>query len=521
MSNEAFGKLRAFLWPVHRHELRKFVPMLLMFFLITFNYNILRAAKDALVVTAPSSGAEAIPFIKVWVILPMAFLVTYLFTRLSNRLSREGVFYAMMTIFISFFFIFTFVLYPLRDSLHPHELADKLQDMLPTGFRGIIALFRNWTFTLFYVASEMWSTIIMSVLFWGFANEVTSVNDAKRFYGLLGVSANFSGIVSGLLSSALSHITFNPSLPFGVDAWGQSVLYLNAVVIVAGIVCTFLFRWLQNSGHGYQRTVDPTSNEETPKIKMGMRKNFAYLAKSKYLIYIAVIVVMYNIAMNLVEVVWKDQVKQLYPNPSDFNAYMGQVLTAIGVVSTITSVFISGNLIRQFSWTFSAMISPIILVVTGVGFFAFLLFKDSGIATGIAGVVGYTPLAMVVLFGSLQNCFSRASKYTVFDTTKELAFVPLSPESKLKGKAAIDGVGSRLGKSGGSVIHQALLLGFGSVALSTPYVGLLLLFVIGAWMLAAKSLGRQFNELTSHKEVIVVPEDEPSQAEGAINEPAR
>ena len=48
-------------------------------------------------------------------------------------------------------------------------------------------------------------------------------------------------------------------------------------------------------------------------VKMGLRKNFSYLAKSKYLICIAVIVVMYNIAINLVEVVWKDQVKQLYP----------------------------------------------------------------------------------------------------------------------------------------------------------------------------------------------------------------
>src|SRR5882672_9865010 len=107
---------------------------------------------------------------------------------------------------------------------------------------------------------------------------------------------------------------------------------------------------------------------------MGLRKNFAYLAKSKYLIFIAIIVVTYNISINLVEVVWKDQVRQLYPNPGDFNAYMGKILTWTGVIAAIVSLFVS-TLIRKLSWTISALISPIILLLSGVIFFSFLLFK--------------------------------------------------------------------------------------------------------------------------------------------------
>ncbi|MBI3236816.1 MAG: AAA family ATPase, partial [Chlamydiales bacterium] len=103
-----FNRIRSYLWPIHRHELKKFIPMLLIFFLVGFNYSLLRATKDALVVTAPSSGAEALPFLKVWAILPMAFLFTFLFTRVSNRVSRENVFYVMMSIFIVFFLVFTF-----------------------------------------------------------------------------------------------------------------------------------------------------------------------------------------------------------------------------------------------------------------------------------------------------------------------------------------------------------------------------------------------------------------------------
>jgi AAA family ATP:ADP antiporter len=222
---------------------------------------------------------------------------------------------------------------------------------------------------------------------------------------------------------------------------------------------------------------------------------------------------MYNIAINLVEVVWKDQMKQLCPNPGEFNGYMGQVLTAGGIVATVVSIFILGAVIRNFSWKLNALISPIIMITTGIGFFSFILFKDSGLASNIAAWFGATPLAVGVFFGSMQNCFARASKYTFFDATKEIAFIPLSKESKLKGKAAIDGVGSRLGKSGGSVIHQGLLMFSGTVALSTPYVAVILVAVSAAWVVAVYALGRRFNDLVSHHETLSFSEEERLMAE--------
>lgn len=503
-SIEGFSKLRAFLWPIHGRELKKFVPMLLIFFLICFNYSTLRATKDALVCTAPASGAEALPFLKVWVVLPMALLFTFIFTRLANRLTRERVFYVMMALFLSFFFIFAFVLYPFKDYLHPHQLADKLQTILPVGFSGLIAIFRNWTFTAFYIMSEMWSTMIMTVLFWGFANEVTTVSEAKRYYVILGIGANIATICAGQMSKFISQYTFDPTSLVTTDSWEHSLIILNSIVIGAGLLSMGLFRWMHLKGGIDQSTA--TSAAEPQKIKMGIRKNFGYLARSKYLICIAVVVLMFNIAMTLLEVVWKDQVKQLYPNPNDFNAYMGEVLTGIGVVATVFAI-LSGTIIRKFSWTTAAMIPPAIFLVTGVGFFSFLLFKDSS-AGLLAAVIGSTPLTLGVFFGSLQNCLARASKYTLFDATKELSFIPLSKECKLKGKAAIDGFGSRLGKSGASVIHQSLIMIYGSISLSAPIVASIFVFIIGGWVLAVRTLGRQFAQLTSRQETINLPDED-------------
>ena len=492
-----FGKLRTMFWPIHKGELKKFLPMLGIYSLIVFNYSILKPAKDALLITAPSSGAEAIPYIKVWAVLPMAFLSTLIFTRLSNRFSREKVFYIMMSGFLAFFFLFAFVLYPMREILHPHAFADHIQQMLPAGFQGLIAIFRNWIFSLFYIMSELWGTIIMTVLFWGFANEVSSIGEAKRFYAILGVGANLATTFAGQVGVFLSGELFGGTIFIGQDRWEQSLVLICSVILVTGFLSILLYRKLCHNVFK-KEIVDskPMDSSKGSDIKMGMRKNFSYLANSKYLLCIAVIVLTYNISLNMIEVLWKDQVHHLYPHPADYSIYMNKVMTYIGITSTLFALFICGQVVRRFGWTTGAYLTPMIMLVTGILFFSFLLFRDVGVVGTAAAFFGTTPLIMCAFFGSLQNCLARAGKFTFFDVTKEMAFIPLSAECKLKGKAAIDGVGSRLGKSGGSFFHQVLLMIFGSVAMSTSFVAGILLITILGWMIAVRSLGKQFNALT-------------------------
>ncbi|MGR3911773.1 MAG: Npt1/Npt2 family nucleotide transporter [Candidatus Rhabdochlamydia sp.] len=504
MSLKSFSTLRALLWPVHREEYPKFIPMLLISFLICFNYYLLRISKEAVLITAPQSGAEALPFIKVWVILPTAFILTFLFTRLSNYLSRQTIFYVMLSIFMGYFCLFTFFLYPNQDKLHPHAFADHLQTLLPLGFRGFIALIRNWTFTTFYVMSEMWSTMIMTILFWGFANDTTSVKDAKRFYGLFGVGTNLSGVIAGALAAHLSTQQFNPLIPFGKTGWDQSIFLINMLVIASGLICMMLYWWMNRKGYGYTEE-NLRSHREAP-IKMSIRKSFASILKSPYLCLIAILVVTYNIVINLAEVVWKDQVKQLYPLAADFNHYMAEVNLWIALIAAIISFFISGNIIRVLGWTKSALISPILTFFTGLLFFgALLLPKETLMRLGLS--FGMAQPAIAVFLGSLQNCLLRGTKYSLVDATKELAFIPLSNEEKIRGKAAIDGIGSRLGKSGGSLIYQFLLISFGTIVGSIPIVGVLLIVSLTAWIFAVKALGKQFNYLTSDH---VPPQGEPS-----------
>merc|ERR1719214_95581 len=127
-----------------KKELKKIVPLGLMFFFILFNYTILRDTKDVLVVTARGSGAEIIPFLKTYVNLPGAIAFTVLYSKLSNKFTQPQIYRGVVASFLGFFASFAFLLYPNIGVLHPHGICDALAKALPGSFAAPIAIFRNW-----------------------------------------------------------------------------------------------------------------------------------------------------------------------------------------------------------------------------------------------------------------------------------------------------------------------------------------------------------------------------------------
>ena len=113
---------------------------------------------------------------------------------------------------------------------------------------------------------------------------------------------------------------------------------------------------------------------------------------------------------------------------------------------------------------------------------------------------------LIIFFGAFQNIISKVVKYSFFDSTKEMAYIPLDQESKVKGKAAIDMVGSRLGKSGSSWLQLALMqiAGTGSILVITPYlipivIGVTLYWSYSVYYLNKEIIGREEESAISKK----------------------
>jgi len=491
-THKEFGKIRSFLWPVHNHELKKILPMFLIFFCISFNYTVLRDTKDTLVVTG--SGAETIPFLKVYGVVPAAILFMLLYSKLSNMLSKENLFYATIAPFLVFFGLFASVFYPFRESLHPVAFCDMLSQILPVGFAGLIGCVRNWTFSLFYILSELWGSVVLSLLFWGFANDIMRVSEAKRIYSLFALGANAALLVSGPCIYYFSKMT--QSLPAGIDPWQVTLNYLMTMVFINGLAIVGTYYWMQRSVLTDKRFFNPEEqlgSKKKSKPKMSIGESLKFLAQSKYILCLAVLVMSYGVCINLVEVTWKGQLKLQYPDFNSYSAFMGMFSTVTGFI-TICMVFIGGYVIRARGWGFAAAATPVVLLVTGAAFFTFVLFREQMFM--YIAALGTTPLFLAVLIGAAQNIMSKSTKYTLFDPTKEMAYIPLDQESKVKGKAAIDVVGARLGKSGGSLVQQLLLITFGSLAAITPYIAIVMFAMIAVWLYSVRSLNKQFVELT-------------------------
>lgn len=369
----------------------------------------------------------------------------------------------------------------------------------------------------------------MQVLFWGFANEVTRIHEARRFYSVFSIGSNLAAFLAGAVTvlflvdeDIMSAFFGAPSTSATVmteAAWQYSLNMLVIVIIASGIATMGIFWWMNRNvlnEPAFEALHQAVQIPKKLRKKQSLRDSFSYLRQSRYLICIAILVVGYNLVINLVEIVWKDQLRQLHPGKEDYLRFISVLSCVQAVVSVITSVCMAW-IIKRFGWTRTALITPVIMLITSAGFFSFLFLRDQLAGFALA-LTGMTPLMIAVFFGAAQNCLSKAAKYSVFDATKEMAYIPLDHESKLKGKAAIDGVGSRLGKSGGSLIHISLLMVFETLTRSSPYIAGILGVMIAFWIGATKALGRKFNALVAQqvKDSSVVEELEPSSTVKAV-----
>lgn len=330
-----------------------------MFFCILFNYTILRDTKDVLMITAPKSGAEVIPFIKTYVNLPTAISFAAIYAKLCDNMEQKNVFYACVIPFLTFFAAFALIIYPNSGWLHPHAFVDRIATVLPAGFGAPLAIVRNWSFAIFYVMAEMWGSVVTSLLFWGFANEVTTVDEAKKYYPLFGMGANVALIFSGQYVKWVSQLRAN--LPPGVDAWGVSLRYLMGAVLASGGVLLATYTWMQkNVVPNLAGATAETAIKKVPKKKkpkMGLRDSAKFLLSSPYIRDLATLVISYGMCINIVEVSWKSKLKLAFPDPNDYSAFMGNFSSTMGTV-TLVMMLIGRTIFQKFGWRAASLVTP-------------------------------------------------------------------------------------------------------------------------------------------------------------------
>lgn len=461
------------------------VPVLgTIFFIICILHNVLYNMKDALVITAKGSGAEVIPFIQLWLLLPFTCAATFGLAKLLSRRGLAETFQIVFLAFMAFFVFFACLLYPFRDVLRLDSLADAASRVLPVGLQGFVAMGRHWILSLFFVVCELWAGMVTSVMFWSLANEITPVSEAQKSYSWIRVSGAIGSAFAGQIPATANWLA--PEV---------SVYVLLGVVITGCMVIVALFHWMSRHVLDEEAVIGLSAPKQLKRTSYqgSLWEQLRSLLRTKYMVCLAIVVIGYNLYANLFELVWKAQLKELYPDFNGYNAVLGYASTICGILTFVLALVVP-KLLERKGWTFTALICPVINLVTSTAFFGLLLFQD------LLPFDQATIMGVAVYLGAVQFSLGRATKHSVFDVTKDMAYIPLDSSLKAQGKAVVDGLGSRAAKSGASLIHQTLIVLLGTVGAGMPIIAGVVILVGLGWMGAVHSLGRQFNALVGCKE---------------------
>jgi ADP/ATP carrier protein family len=484
-------------------------------FFILFNQNIVRLVKDNMIAT--QVGAEIINFIKLGGELPAGMLFVYFYAKLTNAISAEKAFRYIVGFFIAFFGVFCFILFPAQNSIHPDPAY--VEDLILNfpNLKWILKIWGNWSIVLFYILGELWPIIVFSILFWQLANKITKIEEAGRFYSFFSLFAQTNMLITGLILKYISSPGNIFSLLFSANQAPEIITSksLGVVIVGSGIITLALHKFIEiavinknselnsnalnpgnsdSAAQGNQGRGGSAADKSGPK-QLGLKQSLGFIWGSPYLGLICILLIGYSMSINLIEGLWLFKINELYPEPSKFLNYQAEYLYWTGIF-TLFSAFLGSHIISKLGWRFAALITPISILVIGLVFFISVIADDK-FDSYLMIYSQISSLHLIAFSGALFHVFGKGTKYSLFDPTKEMAYIPLSEELKTKGKAAVDIIGSKVGKAIGASIQALIFVIFPSLNYNDIPIALMVIFIIVAmlWVVAVIKLARKYYSL--------------------------
>ena len=314
--------------------------------------------------------------------------------------------------------------------------------------------------------------------FWSFANDYYTEEQGKRLFAIIGFGMSAGAVFGGFITKKLIQ-------PLGL----YQLMLLSAALLIVSLLLT-LNAANRKTGPGRSPGELRPPDEE----KMGGPGGFTLVLKNRYLMLIALMMVLANLVNTTGEYILGAKVKTTReeavaevvrtPGLSDEtfvtarNERQAQVGQAIGdfyagffavvnLVGLLTQLFLVSRIIRWIGVNRALMILP--LVAAG-GYILIALFP-------VLGVARWAKTA------------ENSTDYSLQNTVRNILFLPTSRAEKFKAKQAIDAFFVRAG----DVLAALVVLG-GTTLLGLAPGGFALVNVVVAslWVMLAVFIGRRY-----------------------------
>ena len=294
---------------------------------------------------------------------------------------------------------------------------------------------------------------------WAYATDIYSVGQGERLFAIVGFGASLGAIV-------------------GSFATGQLVKQLGPypfMLAAAGLLCGCLV--LTNVINVRE------SGSKTPAKTRDEKKERTLVFSNRYLLLIALLMLLYNLVNTTGEYILGKTVASLYERAHGAAAaggldeskvigeFYGNYFTYVNVLAALLQAFVVSRVLKYFGVRVALMILPAVALI------------------GYAGMAALPMLAFIRTAKLAENSLD----YSLQNTTKNALYLPTTREEKYKAKQANDAFFVRFGDvlSAGLVFAGTQWLAFGSRQFALVNVVL-----IALWLVLAFVIGRQFERIS-------------------------
>lgn len=157
-------------WLVHGKETRKAYPLMMIQFLTCFCYTLIHQVKEVMVLEI--SQSELISYLKLLGTLPVSIIFMVIYTKMSVKFTKPFIFNSILSFFLGTY-AFIMVMYAFRGQVQPAK--GSLESTYHVSLKPIATAFENWIIVLTFIMGEMYGSVVLSLLFWSFCNDICTV----------------------------------------------------------------------------------------------------------------------------------------------------------------------------------------------------------------------------------------------------------------------------------------------------------------------------------------------------------
>ncbi len=417
---------------VREGEGPRLLALTLNVFLILVAYYVMKPVREVLILAQPG-GAE----IKSYAYAAQAVLFVVLvplYGAVAARLPRRRLINAVTALFIACLPVF-------------YVLAE----------RGVVIG------VVFFLWIGVFS-LMVTAQFWAYANDVYSPAAGKRLFALIAFGASAGAVAGAWLSGRLIHI-------IGVHA----LLLVAAGVLVLSLG---LFNAIDRRDTQRRHQVGHAADDQPEKV-IGGRSAFALVAGNRYLLGMALVILLLNWVNSAGEYILSAIVKQAAEGqiaagllaPADegrfIGAFFADYFQLVNIIGLVLQLFFVSRLVKRLDVPLALCVLPVV-------------------ALGSYGVAMLLPSLAIVRWAKTAE---NSVDYSLMNTVRQMLFLPTTREEKYKAKQVID---SLVVRSGDVLAAGTVYVGTTVFALSVSQFAAINVLLVLAWLAASVLTGLEF-----------------------------